>query len=104
MKYCLNSFRCLVVLLCCWAAPSLAQNGRARLVAAGELPGAGYVTVQRTADDIIDAQIGRWDTPYPYPDTGQYAPGLQPTGFSIFYVDIDVNDGGSCFLLLDANL
>lgn len=87
--------RCLAVLFCFWVSPAFAQNGRAVIVAAGELPGAGYVTVQRTAADIIDAQIGRWDTPYPYPGTGQRAPGLQPTGFSIFYVDVDVNDGGT---------
>lgn len=93
MKY--GLLRCLAVLLCFWASPGLAQNGRAEIVAAGELPGVGYVTVQRTAEDIIDAQIGRWDTPYPYPDTGQRAPGLQPTGLSIFYIDVDVNDGGT---------
>lgn len=43
---------------------------------------------------VIDAYIGRWDTPYPYPETGDYAPGLQPKGPSQFYIDIDVNDGG----------
>ncbi|MDQ3517439.1 MAG: hypothetical protein M3466_03395, partial [Gemmatimonadota bacterium] len=32
--------------------------------------------------------------PYPFPDTGEFAPGLQPTGFSSFFVDVDVNDGG----------
>lgn len=87
--------KCLVSLALLVHQPCSAQNQRATIVAAGELPGVGYVTVQRTADDIIDAQIGRWDTPYPYPDTGERAPGLQPTGFSIFYVDVDVNDGGT---------
>ena len=58
-----------------------------------EVPGSvGYVTYSGT--DVIDAQIGRWDTPYPYPDTGEYSPGLQPTGYSIFAIDVDVNDGG----------
>ncbi|MFC0682560.1 hypothetical protein ACFFGH_32415 [Lysobacter korlensis] len=71
----------------------------AKVVAAGELPGSvGYVTVKRSPNDVIDANVGRWDTPYPYPDTGERAPGLQPTGFSTFYVDIDVNDGGTAVL------
>ncbi|MCI0556122.1 MAG: hypothetical protein L0287_34710 [Anaerolineae bacterium] len=52
----------------------------------------GYTTYSGT--DSIDAQIGRWDTPYPYPDTGEYAPGLQPEGFSGLAIEIDVNDGG----------
>lgn len=65
----------------------------AAIVSVGEVPGSvGYVTHSGT--DEIDAQIGRWDTPYPYPDTGEYAPGLQPTGYSIFAIDVDVNDGG----------
>lgn len=52
----------------------------------------GYTVYSGT--DTINAKIGRWDTPYPYPDTGQYAPGLQPTGFSGLAIEIDVNDGG----------
>src|SRR3989344_1111423 len=52
----------------------------------------GYTTSSGT--DVIDAQVGRWDTPYPYPDTGRYAPGLEPSGFSSLAIDIDVNDGG----------
>lgn len=52
----------------------------------------GYVTWSGV--EVIDAEVGRWDTPYPYPDTGQYAPGLQPTGRSTLNIDINVNDGG----------
>lgn len=52
----------------------------------------GFTTFSGT--DSINANIGRWDTPYPFPDTGEYAPGLQPTGFSGLTVEIDVNDGG----------
>lgn len=52
----------------------------------------GYVTV--SGSSTVNAEIGRWDTPYPYPDTGEYAPGLQPTGFSTLNIDVDVNDGG----------
>jgi hypothetical protein len=52
----------------------------------------GYTTSSGT--DVINAQVGRWDTPYPYPDTGRYAPGLEPSGFSSLAIDIDVNDGG----------
>jgi hypothetical protein len=58
-------------------------------------PGAdsvGFATYSGTTN--INAQIGRWDTPYPYPNTGEYAPGLQPTGNSTLNIDIDVNDGG----------
>lgn len=85
----------LVLSLIAWAAPAYALPDPvpAKIVYAG--PGAdsvGYVTSSGT--DNISAQIGRWDTPYPYPDTGEYAPGLQPTGFSSFVIDIDVNDGG----------
>lgn len=59
----------------------------------GEAAGSvGYVTSSGTT--TLDADIGRWDTPYPYPDTGEYAPGLQPTGASVYYIDVDVNDGG----------
>jgi hypothetical protein len=52
----------------------------------------GFTTHSGTIE--INADIGRWDTPYPYPDTGEFAPGLQPTGYSTMYIDVDVNDGG----------
>lgn len=52
----------------------------------------GFTTYSGTTN--INAEIGRWDTPYPYPDTGEYAPGLQPVGNSTLGIDIDVNDGG----------
>src|SRR5688500_14681698 len=55
--------------------------------------GVGYVT-HSTGTNGVTAEIGRWDTPYPYPDTGQYAPGLQPTGPSILSIAVDVKDGG----------
>ena len=79
--------------VCVHKASSLDHAVDATITGAGEVPGSvGYVTHSGT--DVIDAQIGRWDTPYPYPDTGEYAPGLQPTGYSIFAIDVDVNDGG----------
>ena len=52
----------------------------------------GFTTYSGSTN--INAEIGRWDTPYPYPYTGDYAPGLQPTGNSTLNIDIDVNDGG----------
>lgn len=55
--------------------------------------GVGYVTQSGGANGI-NAQIGRWDTPYPNPDTGEYAPGLEPDGASTLSIAIDVNDGG----------
>lgn len=83
---------CLAVLQIGPAA-ALDAVADATIASVGETPGSvGYVTYSGT--DSIDAQIGRWDTPYPYPDTGEYAPGLQPTGYSTFAIDIDVNDGG----------
>lgn len=72
---------------------ALEEASDAAIASAGEVPGSvGYVTHSGT--DVINAQVGRWDTPYPYPDTGEYAPGLQPTGYSTFAIDVDVNDGG----------
>ena len=86
----------LVLGLSAWyisPAVALDEPVDASIVSAGEAPGSvGYVTHSGT--DTIDAQVGRWDTPYPYPDTGEYAPGLQPTGYSIFAIDVDDNDGG----------
>lgn len=52
----------------------------------------GYVSWDGTT--TINAQIGRWDTPYPNADSGAYAPDLEPRGFSEFAIDINVNDGG----------
>lgn len=57
------------------------------------LAGVGYVTPYTDVNGI-SAEIGRWDTPYPNGSNGAYAPGLQPTGKSIFYVDVNVNEGG----------
>jgi hypothetical protein len=74
-------------------AVSAAPAVPARIVSVGPTADSvGYVSSSGT--DLIDAEIGRWDTPYPYPDTGQYAPGLEPSGFSGLAIDIDVNDGG----------
>lgn len=65
----------------------------AKIVYVGPASGSvGFVTSSGLND--INAQIGRWDTPYPYPSKGEYAPGLQPTGYSSLVIDVDVNDGG----------
>lgn len=89
-RFCL--MLCLTVLHINQAA-ALDEAANATIISTNEAPGSvGYVTHSGTA--VIDAQIGRWDTPYPYPDTGEYAPGLQPIGYSIFAIDVDVNDGG----------
>lgn len=85
----------LVLLTLAFGAPAYALPDPvpAHIAYAGPAPGSvGYTT--STGTDNISAQIGRWDTPYPYPDTGEYAPGLQPTGYSSFAIDVDVNDGG----------
>jgi len=70
--------------------------------------GVGYVTTS-SGTNGLSADIGRWDTPYPNPDTGDYAPGLEPDGASTLRVDIDVNDGGLVsfsyqFLTYDAGI
>ena len=57
----------------------------------GELSGSvGYVTYSGTT--VINAEIGRWDTPYT--GDGYPVPGVEPEGKSILYVEINVNDGG----------
>lgn len=43
----------------------------------------------------LSGSAGRWDTPYPYAESGKQALGLEPYGFSSFYVDVDVNNGGA---------
>jgi len=55
--------------------------------------GVGNVTTSSSADGV-SGQIGRWDTPYPNPDTGAPAPGLEPLGASTLRITIAVNDGG----------
>lgn len=42
----------------------------------------------------LNAQIGRWDTPYPYGLNGPRLPGAESLGESILYIDVDVKDGG----------
>jgi hypothetical protein len=72
-----------------WAAPAVP----AKIVFAGPAPNSvGYVT--SSGDTQVNAQVGRWDTAYPNPSTGEYAPGLEPSGTSSFVIDVDVNDGG----------
>ena len=70
--------------------------------------GIGYVTTS-SGPNGVSADIGRWDTPYPNPDTGEYAPGLEPYGASTLRIDIDVRDGGLVsfsyqFLTYDAGI
>lgn len=70
--------------------------------------GVGYVTTS-SGTTGLSAKIGRWDTPYPHPDTGEPADGLEPYGASTLSIDIDVNDGGLVsfsykFLTYDAGI
>lgn len=82
-------------LLCAFAGAVIAQTPPVNpaVIASVTPGGVGYVT-PTTGPNGVSATIGRWDTPYPYPDTGQYAPGLQPTGASTLTIAVDVNDGG----------
>lgn len=93
LSYCFRL--ALVVFPLLWPLSSHGANHVVPAVITSISEGAGSVGyVTWTNGDALDAEVGRWDTPYPYPDTGQYAPGLQPTGRSTLLVNINVNDGG----------
>jgi hypothetical protein len=77
-----------------WSATSQAQTmARPAEIVSVTPGGVGYVT-SSTGTTGLTAQIGRWDAPYPNPDTGERAPGLEPDGASTLRVTINVNDGG----------
>ncbi len=81
---------CLLVL----SASALAQQqANPAVITSVSQGGVGYVTYSSSSTGL-DAEIGRWDTPYPNGANGEYAPGLEPTGASVLYIDVDVNDGG----------
>lgn len=98
----------LSVFLC--AAPAYALRPAVPATIANiSQDGVGYVTWSGT--DIVNAEIGRWDTPYPYPPGGPQppVPGLEPLGYSTLNIDVDVNDGGYVtfryrFLTYDAGI
>jgi hypothetical protein len=69
------------------------QQAHPAVITSVSQSGVGYVTYSSSSTGL-DAEIGRWDTPYPNGDNGQYAPGLEPTGASVLLIDVDVNDGG----------
>ncbi|MGZ8852708.1 MAG: hypothetical protein ACXW2X_04885 [Thermoanaerobaculia bacterium] len=52
------------------------------------------MTSSGDATNGLNADIGRWDTAYPYGQNGPPLDGAEPDGASQFYIDIDVNDGG----------
>jgi len=70
-----------------------AQQANPAIITGTGSAGVGYVTVSSGANGI-DAQVGAWGTPYPYGPNGPPLPGVEPSGASIFYVNINVNDGG----------
>jgi len=77
-----------------WSATSQAQTtARPAEIVSVTPGGVGYVN-SSTGTNGLTAQIGRWDAPYPNPDTGERAPGLEPDGASTLRVTINVNDGG----------
>lgn len=71
-----------------WAAPP-----NPAIITSTSPGGVGYTVFSNDANGI-NAQIGRWDTPYPGGLNGAPAPGLEPTGASTFSIGVDVNDGG----------
>ena len=71
-----------------WAAPP-----NPAIITSTSPGGVGYTVFSNDANGI-NAQIGRWDTPYPGGLNGARAPGLEPTGASTFSIGVDVNDGG----------
>ncbi len=56
--------------------------------------GVGYVSSTTTASGV-NADIGRWDTPFPNGVGGAEVPGLEPDGASTLTVNIDVGTGGT---------
>ena len=63
------SFGMMVFSVVLWATPAHALRPvvPARIANVSQ-DGVGYVTWSGT--DVINAQVGRWDTPYPYPPGG----------------------------------
>jgi hypothetical protein len=55
--------------------------------------GVGYVNFSRDANGV-NANLGRWDTPYSGGANGPPEPGLEPAGNSTLSIDVDVGDGG----------
>jgi hypothetical protein len=88
---------------CAFATASFAQTVRNAQIVSVTPGGVGYVTTS-SGTTGLSAQIGRWDTPYPYAATGAPAPGLEPYGASTLTVAIDVNDGGMVSFRLGTSL
>lgn len=76
-----------------FSASVMAQQANPAVITSVSQGGVGYVTYSNSSTGL-NAEIGRWDTPYPNGDNGQYAPGLEPSGASILTIDVDVHDGG----------
>ncbi len=94
--------------ICAFATTAFAQTARNAQIVGVTSGGVGYVT-SSSGTNGLSAQIGRWDTAYPNPDTGAPAPGLEPLGASTLTIAIDVNDGGLVsfsykFLTYDAGI
>lgn len=82
----------LCLLFFCSGARAQQQANPAAITSVSQ-GGVGYVTYSNDSSGL-NGQIGRWDTPYPNGANGAPAPGLEPLGASVMYVDVDVNDGG----------
>ncbi|QEY16047.1 MULTISPECIES: M15 family metallopeptidase [unclassified Cellvibrio] len=92
MRKQIKFFACLIFIFFPHLASSQ-EEATPAAVTGTSVSGVGYVDVSSDATGI-NATIGRWDTPYPYGLNGPRVPGLEPNGPSIFYIDVDVNDGG----------
>ncbi len=73
--------------------PATAQQPEPAAITGISSGGVGFVSYS-TSPTGVSASVGRWDTPYPHPDTGSPAPGLEPQGNSDLYIDINVGTGG----------
>ena len=60
---------CAFLFLCSIAIAQRAAVPAQIVTAAPASGSVGFVTI--AGSTLLNAQIGRWDTPYPYPDTGQ---------------------------------
>lgn len=82
----------LAVILICRISWSQTPDASAAITGIST-SGVGYATYSRS-DNGINAQIGRWDTPYTGGVNGQPLPGVEPNGTSTLELGIDVNNGG----------
>lgn len=71
----------------------LAQSPNPAKIVSVTPGGVGYVTTSQDSTGV-NANIGRWDTPYTGGLNGPPLPDVEPDGASTLSIVVDVNDGG----------